>query len=373
MKVGMYTTLLILTFGCGAEVHFIDEESFDFQEDLSGEEDLLAGSLALGTRAAVGLFVTDGNPKPRSWTIESDDGLGVNLGTDEVEPEATDLSALGAPDLLLWAGLSADKVGTFTLDGHHGMTSHHRVDIDVDVPDRARLVPQADLYLGADEDLAESGAPLRVVAGGTAAVQVQYFAGDTRLHGSGALSTRVDPDDGGLTVTSGGSVIENVVVTPSSPGTWTVHLTSAGEDLGSFVVEAPDPALITGLDLQTGPALPNLGGERTPQVVVATLEDGTPIQGVAPAWVIEGMETTPDTLPTGDLLLGAEESTNCQSATGTWQTLDVAVSACFSDLEVRSTDRLYPVRSMGCISAPGWPGAAGLVVVGLATLRRRNA
>ncbi len=337
-------------FGCATS-------PVDLQDDIEVDLDLftpphdhLHQPYVLGTSVTIRAVVHDHGIDTSRLRFESGDPSVLRV--DGVHNGSAGCTALGAGQTTLTV-----------LDGSgHPL---HTATIDVRAPTRAVLVSNGALRAGESEAAATVATP-HIVVGGTAAYIVHYFDGDTRLFGNGVLAATPTSDMDATPMTT--FLLESrewLVLVPNVVGDHAVQLRAAGTDLGTVPVVAVSRDAIDHLTLST----PNEGSARESDALSvhaqAVAADGTPIDGAAPTWQLDGATAT----GMGDLF-------TYNFAAGHTRQLEAHVGDTSATATIHGTDgSVSSSASVGCSAVPGAASGAlpfGLGLVGLALVVRRR-
>lgn len=228
---------LLLSFVACPTVRIADSTSFNLAI-LGGEEDQLHGPYVAG--ADLSFTVWSDGVTPDGWSLVSDD-------TAVVDVEEGDLNTDGEADFVQFGG-HAVGAGTATLTvldafGFEVGTA----EVTVAMPTRIELRSATDLEV--DEAAPALARPM-VVVGGETTFQVQYFDGDTVLHGAGAA--RLDGDESRWSVESNflGDELDWIVVRPDEPGVMSTELSVAGASVAMVRVEGVEAGAIAAIVLK---------------------------------------------------------------------------------------------------------------------------
>lgn len=159
--------------------------------------------------------------------------------------------------------------------------------VEVGFPTRVELHAAGPMFV----DLDGLEAVPQVLVGGTATFQVQYFDGDERLLGNGALT--VTPGTGTLAEADRSFLFENrewVRVSPDSAGTHTVSLDVDGVAFDDMTFDAVDAGAVAGVDI-FGRDERHVEAEDWLVLLAQSYdEDDVRIYGVDFTWEIDGVE-----------------------------------------------------------------------------------
>jgi hypothetical protein len=285
------------------------------------------------------------------WTLESDDASVLRI--DSTENGDASVTATGAGTTTVRI---LDEEGELVYD----------TPVDVRQATRAELLAHGAMIIGRPE-MQESWDEIRVLAGGSATFEVQWYDGDERLYGNGALTAVATGD---ILVEPRRTFLfedrEWVTFTPGSVGTYDVELRANGVAVRTVRViavaeDAVDSVSLHGMD-------ESAAGEGDVLTVLAQAYDaeGRAIFGTEYSWDLDGIAQE----GLGDLF-------RYELVPGDFRMLqahgvmDAAVMIQATEGWVDSTNNL------GCTVSPGVPanGALSLLALGAAAIalaRRRK-
>jgi len=297
------------------------------------------------------------------WSIHADeeDEVGWTIGTSDpsvirIREQVGDGHARASAD-------APGDVDLMILDAEG--EEIHRTAVEVVQPDHAELIAHGPRIVRRPELQPESTGELQVLVGGSGTFLVEWYAGNDRLFGHGALTASSGP---GVAVEPRQTHLfedrEWVTFTALEPGRHEVELLANGELTRTITIVAVEEAAIDHVELHGQNEGEAEQGE--PLVVYAQAydADGTPIYGVEYQWDVDGAreeglgdlyryEFSPGMLRELCARHGAHESfAMIQSAGG------------FVD----STNRIG--CSVGPVGATGGLPLAGLALIGFAFARR---
>jgi hypothetical protein len=305
------------------------------------------------------------------WTLSSSDdsilAVTSSLQPGQAGQRVATLSAVAAGDASLFVRDSTGATIATEL-------------VSVGAPDHAAVYAPIELLSGLPSTQA-AVTDADVLVGGKATFLVEYFLGNTRLFGAGALSaTATNGIEATATSPSTSPVDDYLYVSPSAEGTGgSVSLSVGGRAVGSLAVDAVDPAAIAGVAIDPF-VLGSLG------VLYAHAKDasGGDIYGATFNWKTTGQNTDGKTNdPPGDpsdlYCYSLPSSTSSgmlhiTASNGAFST-ETTVSGEPSLFTSTALIPTYDSPSSCSVSAPGVGGRAGGIFgvgVGLAFLGARR-
>jgi hypothetical protein len=296
--------------------------------------------------------VHEGREDPADWTIESEDASVIRV--DSTANGSAHVSATGA---------GTANVSLRDADGHVVFETP----FDVRQANRAELFAHGPLIIDRPE-MQESWDEIRIVVGGSATFEVEWFDANERLFGNGALSTAAPP---GVTAEARRTFLfedrEWVTFTPTEVGTFDVELRANGVAVRTVRIialteDAVATVLLHGMDESAAEE-----GDVLTVLAQAYDAQGRTIFGIDYAWDLDGeTQTGFGDLFRYSLVPGETAMLEAQSSSMSAQVMIQAMEGW-----VDSTNHL------GCSIAP-WSGRAALapwvVAFGLFVfIRRRSA
>lgn len=243
----------------------------------------------------------------------------------------------------------------------------HRAGVEVVQPDRADLIAHGPRIVHRPELQPETTDELTVLVGGSGTFLVEWYAGNDRLHGHGALSAESGP---GVAVEPRQTHLfedrEWVTFTALEPGRHEVELLANGELTRTITIVAVEEAAIDHVELHGENEGEADEGDQLVVYAQAYSDDGTPIYGVEYQWDVDGAPEE----GLGDLYRYnfapgmVRELCARHGAHETFATIQS--SGGFVD----STNRIG--CSVGAVGASGGLPLAALALVGVAFIRRRR-
>jgi hypothetical protein len=347
MERNIFAVALVALFvgaGCnGPELH--DDIDLELDFELTPSDEL---HLPYVAGATVTLSASDGDGEDdvnTLWTLATSNPAVLRIDSQtEGRARCTALSA------------GVTSVAIIDEDGE----VIHESDIEVANPDHVIAYPHGPLIVGYPDAL--PAPELDVLAGGTVTLLIEYYRGDQRLYGNGALSA---VSSSSMTAAPAQTFLfenrEWLKLTPSQEGDHTVDLSAAGAVVGSFTVHAHGPDVVTSIeqlhdvdvdfdDVEKGDLITVLGMART-----AT---GAPVYGVEFSWDIDG-----DGVPgLGDLFRYEYE-----------EKVISVLGAEFDGLRSESkvhgrSGQVGSSNHLGCALGAGQPSRAALWLVALASV-----
>lgn len=348
------TSLLALTAlgGCSEAIHFSD--SIDLVFDLFRQNDELHSPYVVG--ASFRLCADARNEGALSGgALRSSDASILELGPSEEGDEGRQLCA----DVVARAAGEVDV--SVEVEG----VPLSSTDLEVRAPDRVELYAAGPLLV-AREDIDAGVERPQILAGGTATFEVRYFAGETRLHGQGALA--VDGSEG-VHAEAIGTVLgedrEWIRVMPSEEGEHELVLSTPAGRLPSLPIDVVGEEAIADVALHGTDESGHTKGDSLVAYAQAYDEDDAPIYGVEYEWslgdaAVEG---------TGDLFRYDLDPAQPQQLKARRGDIDAAAEIHAAEGVVDSSN------DVGCTIAGrrGGTWALVLLVAGAAARRRRRA
>jgi len=288
------------------------------------------------------------------WTIETSDPSVIRVveqvGDGHARVSAT---APGEVDLLI-----RDAEGQ----------ELHRTGVEVIQPDRADLVAHGPRIVRRPELQPETTDELRVLVGGSGTFLVEWFAGNDRLLGHGALSA--SSGDGVVVEPRQTHLFEDrewVTFTALEPGRHEVELMANGELTRTITIVAVEEAAIDHVELHGMNEGEASEGQQLVVYAQAYADDGTPIYGVEYEWDVDGAREE----GLGDLY-------RYEFAPGVVRELCARHGAHESFATIQSSGGFVDsTNRIGCSVSPVGAGGglpiAAMALFGIAFVRRRRA
>jgi hypothetical protein len=239
----------------------------------------------------------------------------------EVSPEGIfefEGNASGKEGLFMELRAVAPGEATLTVRDEDGEAIVERA-LRAELADRVELVPGGvSLFYGDDATPADPAEPIQIVTTGTALFEARCFSGAERLYGMGALVA---------SATEGGFVAGPADPPLYAPRDWlelsmteeataVVHLTVAGEELGTVEVLGVPESAVSSVEVVAEDATGAVDGELYYLLARAYDDLGAPIWGVSFYWLVDDWMEPGD----GDLFgyyYDADESTTVAATFGT--------------------------------------------------------
>jgi hypothetical protein len=285
------------------------------------------------------------------WTLESSDPSVLALGPT-AEGRA-DASALAPGRAVLTVLDERDR-------------PLHSAAVDVRQPDRAELLAHGPLILGRPE-LQEDWDEIRVVVGGSATFEVEWFEGNTRLHGHGALSATTTGD---VTVEPRRTFLfedrEWVTFTPRSEGTHEVTLRANGQAVRTVRIVAVDESELDRVELYGMDESRARRGQLLTVLAQGYDAEGRALFGVEYQWTLDG-----------DLEGGFGDLYRYEFVPGEYHMLEAFHGAAANQVRIQGEEGFVDsTNRLGCtIVGVGLPSGGAWIAVallGLVVLRRRR-
>lgn len=270
--------------GCNDDIQWRD--SIDLEFDLFRTGDHVHSPYVVGaTLTLCADAARDG--ELRGGELRSSDPGVLRVGATEPDDD----------DRVLCADVEALRAGEVEVEVVDDGDVIASIALEVGAPDRAEVLAAGPLLLERDDLDAEADRP-RILAGGTATFEIRYFAGETRLHGQGALV--VDDADAVEAQPVGTVVFEDrewLRITPSEPGSFDLELATPAGPFQTLTIDVVEEEDIADVALHGRDESGREKGD--PMIVYAQAhdEDDAPIFGVEYEWSLAG-EAEPGT---GDL------------------------------------------------------------------------
>lgn len=277
------SAVLALTTGCGSDpVYFSDsvDLNFDFIAVLLGG-DILTGPYVTGSSFTVYVDTTRQHLSMDGWTVSADGDAVLSIESVAYMPamdsDSTDMIAVqvsvageGTADLVV-----TDERGRVVATAP----------LEVLTPDRAELHAAAPLFVP-DANVASRTDEPRVLTGGEATFEVEWFAGEQRLSGNGGFDAI--PGDGGLTAEVEQTFLfedrDWVHLWPTTEGAHDLLLRKNGVDVQDVTVTGVNSADIAQVEVWGG----DEGGAETGSWLALMAQgfdaDGQLIYGVSYEW-----------------------------------------------------------------------------------------
>lgn len=348
------TLAMVLTsttlVGCAQDIQFSD--SIDLTFDLFRSGDTLHTPYVVGAE----------------FSICADSARERQLAGMTLRASDPGMLAVGPTDMSddqdhMCASVEVLEVGSVAIEVVDDGEVVASTDLESRAPDRVELMAAGPM-LADRPDLDPQVVRPQILEGGTATFLVQYFDGQTRLHGQGAL--RVESTDA-LSVEPVGTVLfedrEWLRITPNEQGTATLDLATPAGTFQTLTVDVVDDLDIADMDLHGRDEQGKEAGD--PMVVYAQAydEDGQYIFGVEYEWSIDG-EAEPGA---GDLFRYDFDPNRREDLLAVHGDLDAIVEISAGEGYVDSSN------DVGCSMGGRSGGAWALLVLGLVGLRRRRA
>lgn len=334
--------------GCAQDIQFSD--TIDLEFDLLRRSDSLHTPYVVGAEFSL-CADSAREGQLRGMSLRASDPVRLEVGPTEIFDDEDHMcapaTALASGDVTLEVVDDGDVVAS--------------VDLEIRAPDRAELLAAGPLLVGRS-DLDPRTEQPQILDGGTATFQVRYFAGQTRLHGQGAL--RVESTEA-LSAEAVGTVLfedrEWLRITPHQTGTATLPLATDAGPFQTLTVEVVDEDAIADVALHGGDERDRKAGD--PMVVVAQAydEDDRSIYGVEYEWSLDG-HAEPGT---GDLFRYDFDPSRREELVALHGDLDAHVEISAGEGEVDSSN------DVGCSMGGRSGGRWALLLLGVIGLRRR--
>ncbi len=266
---------LLMLAGCADDpgIHDTIDLEFDF---------LFTPSTDLHTPYVVGanvsIFATEQDPDDpdhKLWTLESDNEAVFRIN-EQNEGSAS------------CTAVSAGFATVSIIDGDGEVIGGS--EIEVVAPDRAVLFPHGPMIVGRTTPINGS---IDVLVDGTASLMVQYFRGDRRLFGNGALS--VSSQDGLAAAAETTFLFEDrewVQITPTDIGQHELNLFAGDIALGTITVTGRTADEIESIELMHELTLDlddeDNHGKQAVVLGMARLANERPVFGVEFSWDLDG-------------------------------------------------------------------------------------
>lgn len=344
--------------GCAQDIQFSD--TIDLEFDLLRRSDSLHTPYVVGAEFSL-CADSAREGQLRGMSLRASDPDLLEVGPTEIFDDEDHMcapaTALASGDVTLEVVDDGDVVAS--------------VDLEIRAPDRAELWAAGPLLVTRSDLDAQTEQP-QILAGGTATFQVRYFAGQTPLHGQGAL--RVESTEA-LSAEAVGTVLfedrEWLRITPHSDhdqdheqdqaGTATLELATPAGSFQTLTVEVVAEEAIADVALHGSDEQGREAGD--PLVVYAQAydEDDAPIYGVEYEWSLDG-HAEPGT---GDLFRYDFDPSRREELVARHGDLDALAEISAGEGEVD------PSNDVGCSMGGRSGGAWALLLLGVAGLRRR--
>jgi len=299
------------------------------------------------------------------WSIhaDEDDEVGWTIGTSD--PSVIRIREQVGDG---YARVSADAPGDVDLmildaEGQE----LHRTGVEVVQPDRAELVAHGPRIVRRPELQPESTDELQVLVGGSGTFLVEWYEGDDRLFGHGALSASSGP---GVAVEPRLTHLfedrEWVTFTALEAGRHEVELMANGEVTRTITIVGVDEAAIDRVDLHGEDEGRASEGDQLVVYAQAYDDAGAPIYGVEYEWDVDGVREE----GLGDLYRYAYAEGMDRELCARHGVHETFATIQSSGGFVDSTNRIG--CSVGPVGAPGGLPIAALALIGVALIRRRR-
>lgn len=348
------TSLMALTAlgGCSEAIHFSD--SIDLVFDLFRQNDELHSPYVVGASFRLCADARNEGALSGGALLSSDASI-LELGPTEEDDEGRQLCA----------DVVARTAGEVHVSVEVEGLPLSSTDLEVRAPDRVELYAAGPLLVARDDIDALVQQP-QIIAGGTATFEVRYFAGETRLHGQGALS--VD-GNGGVHAEAISTVLsedrEWIRITPSEEGEHEIALSTPAGSLEALRIDVVGEEAIVDVALHGTDESEHVKGDEMVAYAQAYDEDDAPIYGVEYEWSLgdESMEGA------GDLFRYDLDPSQPQQLKARRGELDAGAEIHAAEGVVDSSN------DVGCTIAGrrGGTWALLLLVAGAAARRRRRA
>lgn len=380
--------LLIASFAlstlaaCGPKIRFSDsvDNSFDLRLT-SRYDDRLHGPYVAGSSFTLYTYDATNDNDLTGWTLVSRDPDVLEIVEQSVGSEDLDDDdkSKKESDLIISRVYAAGE-GTAILEVYNDSDEFIRAtEIEVLQPDRLELHAAGPLFVRRDGVVPSlvDGTP-RILSGGRATFLVNWFKGEQKLNGAGALElasdhevvgelwprqTFLDEDRDWMTITMDeGILAEDSVITP-------VDLLANGELVDTLEFSVVGPEVLDTIEIYGE----SESGADDEELLVALAQafdqDGESIWGVAFDWDLNGVEEPGE----GDLF-------RYRFREGTWSTLGAQYGDLRAEAEIQGVEGFVASSndvSCFCNADPEAPGknvAFGLLgLAALGLVRRRRA
>jgi MYXO-CTERM domain-containing protein len=371
---------LVTLTACGPKIRFSDSVDNVFDLRVSHRyKDRLSSPYVAGARFAIYVYDTTSNNSLTGWRLESRDPEVIDIVDQWVDRDDLDPDGSRKKSDVLVARVEAVGAGTVILEVFDDNDDFVRAtEVEVMQPDRVQLRAAGPLFIRR-EDVVPSlvdDTP-KVVAGGTATFLVEWYAGERKLSGAGALGlssdheivtelrerkTVLSEDRDWITVTMGSSIAaDEIVVAP-------IEIMANGEPIVTreFDVVGADTLSYVELHGQREAGV----DDDTLLVVLAQVfdEDGESVWGVAFDWDLAGVDED----GVGDLF-------RYWFKRGAWNTLGAEFNGLRAEVEIQGEEGYVTSsnRNIGCLctadgQAPGSGVGFGLLALSALGLVRRR-
>jgi uncharacterized protein (TIGR03382 family) len=353
MRIGWLSLVFVVACG-GPDITLTDDIdlTWDFGFTLARFGDTLHSPYVRGAPMVLSVYAKDDSQTFDGWSVETSD------------PSVFQISSVSAAGKTFTASAMAVGEGSaeLTVIDDHGQVIGS-ADADVLQPDHVGLDAHGYLIMGMDDQASVD--EVRVLDGGSATFVVNYFKGNTELHGNRVLT--IDPTPGLTGEARESFLFENrewlTVTADGAEGSLSLPLRSDGDLVGSMPVTVVAETDIDDVVLWTQSEADHKDGDWLVAYAQAYDTAQRRIFGVDYAWNVDGIDQTGD----GDLY-------RYQYASGPSQAVTASRGARSATNFIHSEGGFVDsTNNVGC-SAGGSTGIlGGLVVFGLAgSLRRRR-
>lgn len=349
-RIYLACSMVAVLAGCGVRLGDSVDLTFDWSP-LTGPSDRLHMPYVAGSDFR--LYTVGAKREDTvGWTIHSD--TSSVLRVDATSDGGADVTATGAGTALV------------TIEDERGRP-RHSAEVDVRQANRAELLAHGPLILHRPE-LQEDWDEIRVLAGGSATFQVEWYEGDERLYGHGALSADAEGD---IEVEPRRTFLfedrEWVTFTPRTVGTYDVTLRANGVAVRTVRIVAVGADVVDRVELYGMDESRARDGDRLAVLAQAYDAEGRSVFGVEYAWELDGVGQA----GLGDLY-------RYDYARGRVRMLGASFGASENQVEIQAESGFVDsTNRLGC--AVGWRGRAAqaplvvaMALFGLTLARRRR-